>query len=134
MSSSLTFIEEFESTFMILTYRYCFCNQFYRFLIYVPENELRSDIQTLFAYGYCCFFLAKGSGMRHRCAPSKFIIDRSYWDKALPTYRPSYELSKSMQALSVRKTCSCSELFLSECEKMWPRITPNTDTFYAVWS
>ena len=37
------------------------------------------------------------------------------------------------QFLSLHKKCPCSELFWSEYRKMPTRITPNMDTFYAVY-
>ena len=53
-------------------------------------------------------------------------------------------LNKHLQSSSLREKCPYSELFWSaysrislrvqsECGKMWTRITPNTDTFYAVY-
>ena len=49
-------------------------------------------------------------------------------------YNQKHKLThQDFQALTMtlRGKCPYSELFYSECGKIWTRITPNTDTFYA---
>ena len=43
------------------------------------------------------------------------------------TYKKKMECS-----VTLRKNCSCSELFWSAFSRIRTRVTPNTDTFYAV--
>ena len=38
-----------------------------------------------------------------------------------------------IQPLTLREKCPYSEFFWSKCGKIWTRITPNMENFYAVW-
>ena len=65
-------------------------------------------------------------------------------NRTIASYRRCYclcSLSCSLHLLSIATSFPCStlcencphaELFWSECRKIWTRITPNKDTFYAV--
>ena len=45
----------------------------------------------------------------------------------------SFTYKKKMEcSVTLRKNCSCSELFWSAFSRIRTRVTPNTDTFYAV--
>ena len=70
--------------------------------------------QYSFMYGF--FFYQKSLG---NCNPGQNI-----WNRV--------EKSSKIGQDSKREKCLYSELFWSECGKMRSRISPNTDTFYAV--
>ena len=94
------------------------------FLIYVSDlsDDLASNAEffaddiSLFSVAEIMTKLAKD--LNSHCVKSVRI--RSYFGPHFPAFR----LNTERYFLSLR--------IQSECEKMWARITPNTDTFYLV--
>ena len=63
---------------------------------------------------------------------NKTLDVSNFYDSFKIRHHQSTQKKSIFKNASLREKCPYLPLLWSECEKTWTRITPNTDTFYAV--